>query len=109
MKKYYQNYISGKWVDGGAGRLEVDNPATVEIIAEHAVADSKDVDAAVQAAQAMHQSRALSSLRPVERHRMVRKMGDYIDSKKHELAELLTLEQGKPLWESLIEIEGAVR
>ena len=109
MKNYYQNYIGGKWVDGGAGRLEVQNPATGEVIAEHAVADAKDVDNAVQAAQAMHQSRALSSLRPVERHRLVRKMGDYIDSKKHELAELLTLEQGKPLWESLIEIEGAVR
>ncbi|MEM7242015.1 MAG: aldehyde dehydrogenase family protein [Pseudomonadota bacterium] len=109
MKEYWQNYIGGQWVDGGTGRLAVENPATGDVIAEHAVADAKDIDAAVQAAQAMHQSRALSALRPVERHRMVRKMGDYIDSKKHDLAELLTLEQGKPLWESLIEIEGAVR
>ena len=29
-KKYFQNFIDGAWVDGGAGRLEVINPATGE-------------------------------------------------------------------------------
>ena len=109
MKDYWQNYIGGKWVDGGSGRLTVDNPATGEKLAEQALANASDVNKAVEAAQAVHQSRALSSLRPVERHRMVRKMGDYIASQREELAELLSLEQGKPYWESLIEIDGAVR
>ena len=109
MKDYWQNYIGGKWVDGGSGRLSVDNPATGEKLAEQALANASDVNKAVEAAQAVHQSRALSSLRPVERHRMVRKMGDYIASQREELAELLSLEQGKPYWESLIEIDGAVR
>ena len=30
MQSYYQNYINGQFVDGGAGRLEVDDPAEGE-------------------------------------------------------------------------------
>ena len=69
---YWQNYIDGQFVDGGAGRLVVDDPATGEVLAEQALADAGDVDRAVAAARACHESGALSSLRPVERGRMVR-------------------------------------
>ena len=31
MKDYWQNYIDGKFVDGGAGVIQVDNPGTGEI------------------------------------------------------------------------------
>jgi aldehyde dehydrogenase (NAD+) len=51
----------------------------------------------------------LSELRPVERGRMVRAMGDYLLGHVDETAPLLTLESGKPLWEARIEIEGAAR
>ena len=30
MKDYWQNYIDGKFVDGGAGVIQVDNPGTGE-------------------------------------------------------------------------------
>ena len=36
-------------------------------------------------------------------------MGDYLLDNKEWLAEILTLEAGKPYWESLIEIEGSAR
>ncbi len=106
---YWQNYIGGQWVDGGAGRIAVTNPGTGEALAEQALADAGDVDRAVQAAKAMHRSGALSDLRPVERGRMVQAMGHYLLHHKHEIAEALTLEQGKPLWEAVIEVEGAAR
>lgn len=109
MKSYWQNYIDGAWVDGGAGRIDVINPGTGEKLAEQALADAGDVDRAVMAAQRVHQSGALSDLRPVERGRMVQAMGRYLLDHIDELALVLTLEQGKPLWESRIEVEGAAR
>ena len=105
----FQNYIKGKFVAGGAGRIEVSNPANGQTVGEQALADASDVDKAVTAAKALHISGKFSALRPVERGRMVQKMGQYLLQHKDKLAELLSLEQGKPLWESHIEIEGAAR
>ena len=106
---YYQNFINGKFVDGSGGRINVTNPGNNKIVGEHAVADKQDVNEAVQAAKNLHQEGTLYNLRPVERGRMVQSMGTYILKNKSELAELLTREQGKPLWESHLEIEGAAR
>ena len=109
MKTYWQNYIDGTWVDGGAGRINVFNPGTGEKLAEQALADVADVDRAVMAAQRVHLSGALSDLRPVERGRMVQVMGRYLIEHIDDIAQVLTLEQGKPLWEARIEVEGAAR
>ncbi len=109
MKDYWQNYIDGEWVDGGAGRVDVVNPGTGEVLAAQALADEADVDRAVQAASRVHASRVLSDLRPVERGRMVQAMGRYLLENADDLAKLLTQEQGKPLWEAHIEIKGAAR
>jgi len=107
--RYFQNYINGAFTDGGAGRISVTNPANGEVVGEHALADAADVDRAVAAARALHETGIFSGLRPVERGRMVQAMGRYLLQHKDELAALLTLEQGKPLWESHIEIDGAAR
>lgn len=109
MKTYWQNYIDGAWVDGGAGRIDIINPATGEKLAEQALADAGDVDRAVQAARRVHLSGTLSDLRPVERGRMVQAMGRYLLEHLDEIAKTLTLEQGKPLWEAEIEVRGAAR
>ncbi|MEM9395774.1 MAG: aldehyde dehydrogenase family protein [Pseudomonadota bacterium] len=107
LAPFWKNYIDGQWVDGGDGRLTVLDPATGKALADHAAADAADVDRAVQAARRLHLSRALSGMRPIERGRMVQAMGTYLLTHKAEIAHTLTLEQGKPLWESEIEIEGA--
>lgn len=104
---YWQNYIDGTWVDGGAGRIDVINPATGQKLAEHALADPADIDRAVQAARRMYVSGALSAMRPIERGRMVQAMGRYLLDHKDDIARTLVLEQGKPIWEAHIEVEGA--
>ena len=106
---YWQNYVNGEWVDGGGGRLPVDNPGTGELVAEIACANAADIDRAVGAATACHSSGVLTDMRPVERGRLVRKIGEDLLANIDEIAEMLTLESGKPLWESVIEIEGAAR
>ncbi len=108
-QSYYQNYVDGQFVDGGAGRIVVDNPGTGAPLAEQASANAADIDAAVAAARRCHESGVLSAMRPVERGRMVRAIGDYLLANIDDIAQLLTLEAGKPLWESVVEIEGAAR
>lgn len=109
LQRDWLNYIGGQWVAGGAGWIDVTDPADGSVIARHALADAADVDRAVRAAEAMHASGSLRDLRPVERGRMVQAMGRYLLDHKDEIARVLTLEQGKPLWESVIEVEGAAR
>ena len=106
---YRRNYIDGAWADGGAGRLTIEDPATGEPLAEQALADAADVDRAVAAARACHESGALTSMRPCDRGRMVRRMGEWLLDHLDEIAPVLTLESGKPLWEARIEVEGAAR
>ena len=109
LADYYKNYIDGEWVDGGAGRIDVINPGTGEKITTHALADAADVDRAVQAAKRVHMSGVLTAPRPVERGRMVKAMGQYILDNLEMYAELLCAEQGKPMWEALVEIRGSSR
>ena len=103
------NFIGGEWVAGSAGSLAIDDPATGEPFASQALADASDIDRAVAAARACHESGVLRAMRPVERGRMVRAMGDHLLANIDAIADLLTRESGKPLWESRIEIEGAAR
>ena len=106
---YFRNFIGGRWTDGDAGRLQVVNPADTSVVAEVALAGSGDVDRAVTAARQLHDGRELSGLRPVERARLLHRMADYLITRRDEIATLLTLESGKPVWEAEIEVAGAAR
>ena len=109
IQPYWKSFINGEYVDGGAGRLAVENPADGSVVAEVAMADAADVDRAVAAARAVQNDGVLSQMRPVELGRMVRAMGDWFASKRDEIATILSLEAGKPFWEAQIEVDGAVR
>lgn len=104
-----KNYIGGRYVDGGDGTIAVSDPATSEVIAQQALASKLDVDKAVQAARELIDSRALVSLRAVERGRMVQKMGQYLIEHCDSIAMMLARESGKPFWEAVIEVRGSAR
>ncbi len=53
---------------------------------EQACGNADDIDRAVAAAKACHDSRALSALRPVERSRKVQQMGRYLAENVKEIA-----------------------
>ena len=57
MQSYWRNYIDGAFVDGGAGRIAVDDPGSGEKLAEQAMADASDMDRAVKAAKRVHDQR----------------------------------------------------
>lgn len=95
-------YIGGRWVESRSGkRFATINPATGQPITEVAEADSADVDAAVQAAR-----RALEGpwgdMPPAERSRLLWRLGDLIEENGHELAQLESLDTGKPIAEAMM-------
>ena len=99
-----QLYIGGEYVDSASGRpIEVENPATEEIVTEVPDASADDVDRAVAAARGAQRSwRRLDALaRADAMHECARRLEEHAD----ELAVLLTREGGKTLKENRDEIE----
>ncbi|MCF6320159.1 MAG: aldehyde dehydrogenase family protein [Rhizobiaceae bacterium] len=109
ISDYWKNFINNKWVDGGSDRLSVQNPSTGEHLAWQAMADANDINDAVSAAKTCHESGVLGAMRPVERGRLLRHMGEWLLERADEIATTLCLEQGKPLWEAKREITNAAR
>lgn len=110
VKLYWQNYINGKWVDASdGGRLTIMNPATAEPLAEVAKATAADIDAAVAAARACHNSRALSGMRPRIRGQLLVELGRKLRDRKEKVARLLSIDCGKRISEARAEVEGSAR
>ncbi len=100
--------INNEWRAAASGKtMEVVNPATEEVIARVASADSADLHDAVAAARAaLHGPWAQLSAR--ERGRLVRRLGERLLERADEVARLETLHNGKPITESRnIEIPAA--
>jgi acyl-CoA reductase-like NAD-dependent aldehyde dehydrogenase len=110
VKSYWKNYINGKWIDASdGGRLTVMNPATNRPLAEVARATMRDVDAAVAAARACHDSRIFSGMRPRVRGQLLVEMGRKLRERKEEIARLLSMDAGKRISEARAEVEGSAR
>ncbi|MBI4177831.1 aldehyde dehydrogenase family protein [bacterium] len=95
-------YIGGKWVRPPGTRLyEVVNPATGERLAEVIHCGPSEVDAAVEAAHSAFQESGWRTLDPSKRERILRKIGDLIESNAKELARIESLQNGKTVREAL--------
>jgi len=91
-------WIGGQWVDAADGRTFVTcNPATGNPLATVARAGAADVDRAVRAARQAFDGGGWSSMAPSARSRIVWRIGDLILEHTEELAQLETLDNGKPL------------
>jgi aldehyde dehydrogenase (NAD+) len=93
--------IDGQWRDSLSGRtFETINPATEEVIATVAEGDAADVDLAVKAARRAFDSGPWRKADARDRGRLLNKLADLIETNIDELAELETLDNGKPIAES---------
>jgi phenylacetaldehyde dehydrogenase len=94
-----QLLIGADWVDALSGRtLESVNPATGEVLAHIAAGEAADVARAVAAARAAFEDPAWRGMTGATRARLMWKMADLMEAALEELAELETLDQGKPVW-----------
>ncbi len=94
--------IGGERV-AGDGRLDVINPATGKVFAQAPAASRAQLDAAVRAARTAFESWRATTY--AERAELVRAFTKKLRERQNELAELLTREQGKPLSQSIAEID----
>jgi succinate-semialdehyde dehydrogenase/glutarate-semialdehyde dehydrogenase len=93
--------------DAAEGRtLEVEDPSTGAPLCS--VADAGEADALAALAAAAEAQAGWAARPPRERARMLRRAADALDAERERIALVVTLEMGKPLAESLAEVDFAV-
>src|SRR5690625_1529833 len=103
-------YINGSYVPSQSGKtFESLNPATEEVIATVSEADEKDIDIAVDAARKAFDEGPWSELTTAERSHLIYKFADLLEEHREELAQLETIDNGKPYMQALEDdIDGTV-
>ena len=102
-------FIANEWRKATSGQtLEVMNPATEEILASIEAAGEADVDAAVMAARDRFDSDEWRRLSARKRGAMLYRAGELLAQRAKEVAKLETLQNGKPFFESSIDITMTV-
>lgn len=96
-----QLYINGKFVEATGGKtFDTMNPATGEVLAKVAEAEAEDIDLAVKAARKAFEEGPWSRMSAAQRSRLIYKLADLMEENKVELAQLETLDNGKPYSET---------
>ena len=99
-------YINGRWVSADqGGTITITNPATNEILGHVPQCHQTETRRAIEAASHAWDEWRMRSAK--ERSDLLWSWAQLIDQHKADLARLMTLEQGKPLAESLGEIDYA--
>jgi betaine-aldehyde dehydrogenase len=94
-----QLYIDGARVDATSGEVFTTvNPATGEVLAQVQIASKEDVDRAVASAQAGQ--RVWAGFTAMQRSRVLRRAVDLLRERNDELADIETLDTGKPVSET---------
>ncbi|MFQ5551956.1 MAG: aldehyde dehydrogenase family protein, partial [Gemmatimonadales bacterium] len=102
-------FINNEWTPAASGeRFEVINPATEEVLAEVAKGGVEDVDRAVAAARACFESDEWQKMPARDRGKILYKAADLLHERLKQVAELETLHNGKPLFESRIDVSMTV-
>lgn len=96
----YGLFINGEWRDAKNGAtLKTYDPANGKFLAEIADATEEDVNDAVKAARAAFNKFRHSTV--AERSRLLNKIADAIEANKEHLARVETMDNGKPIRETL--------
>ena len=100
---HVQLYINGHWREGAdARKLPVRNPATGEVMGDLACAETADLEEVAEAAnRGFEVWRKISAF---DRYKMMRKAAQLLRDRVETVAQLMTLEQGKPLAEARMEV-----
>ncbi len=94
--------IGGKWVDSQSGKtFPTLNPTDGSVTCNVAEGDKADVDLAVTAARTAFEDGPWSRMDAADRGRLLNKLADAVESHKDELAALESLDNGKPIADSL--------
>lgn len=100
------HYINGQWLKGTGTTLESTNPAYRRLIWQGNNASQQEIS---MAATAAHQALISWSQTPFEqRAKTIQEFAKQIEKNRAQLAQLISLETGKPLWESQTEVTAVI-
>lgn len=103
-------YIGGEWQIPEKERLiEVKNPGDGSVLAFVPRGDIKEIDLAVKAAKKAFHSKEWKMFKPYNRGKLLYRVAEIIRENKEELAEIETLDVGKPIAQSAVDVEIAAR
>jgi acyl-CoA reductase-like NAD-dependent aldehyde dehydrogenase len=104
----YSNFIGGDWPKARSEKTyRTINPAdTRQTVAEYSASAAEDARQAIESAQKAFS--AWAAMTPIARGRILSKASQVLESRKAELSELLTREEGKTLAESTGEVQRAI-
>lgn len=90
--------IGGQWVESASGKtFDSINPSSGEVLAKVAEGDAEDINRAVAAARKAFESGPWPKLTPSQRGQLLWKVAELIEQHAEELAQLETLDNGKPI------------
>jgi aldehyde dehydrogenase (NAD+) len=100
LKEKYDLFIDGKFVKPSKGKyFATINPATEQVLAMVAEADTSDVDKAVKAARKAYEN-VWKKTSPRERGKYIYRIARMIQERAREFAVIETMDGGKPIRES---------
>ncbi len=103
-------YIGGEWTDADdGGTFEVENPARAEVVTEVAEGGAADIDRAVAAARHAFEDGEWASMSARQRGQLLWKLSQRLEERKREFATVETLNNGKPLFESGIDMAMTIQ
>ncbi|MDW8797480.1 CoA-acylating methylmalonate-semialdehyde dehydrogenase [Staphylococcus pseudoxylosus] len=107
MAEILKNYINGEWKESKSTEtLDVLNPATKEVIAKVPLSTREELDEVAQmAAEAFQEWKEVAV---PKRARLLFKLQQLLIDNKHELAEIITKENGKNTTEALGEVQRGI-
>lgn len=99
-------YINGRFTDSSDGKMfDVLNPYSLDKIGQQSDASPSDINEAVEGA--VEAFKTWKDTTAYERAKYLRKLLELMKTKENEIAEVMTLEQGKPLAEAVGEVRYA--
>lgn len=103
-------YINGKFVESVSLKtFDTYNPATGAVLASVYEAGVEDINQAVKAAKDAFEKGRWSTMRPADRGHLIYKLADLIEEHKEELAQLDSLDNGKPINETrAVDLPGTI-
>lgn len=94
-------FINGQFVESASGKtFDTPNPATGETLATVYEGDKQDIGRAVQAARKAFDEGPWPRMNPADRSRLMYKLADLMEEHREALAQLETLDNGKPIRET---------
>lgn len=94
-------YINGEFVESASGKtFETPNPATGETLATLYEGEAEDINRAVKAARKAFDEGKWKKMSAAQRSRLMYKLADLMEEHKEALAQLETLDNGKPIRET---------